>query len=78
MFITIPSHVVRQIQVLGHEQTAYMCFGVKGRGDKDETDWDEDKEESDDEEHSHSNLNGTAGWAPLSDFLEVNVLGRKK
>lgn len=43
MYSTIPSHVVRQIHNLGHDQHPFMCFGVFQRGDSDEVDWN-DKE----------------------------------
>jgi hypothetical protein len=42
MFTTVPSHIVRQIKNLGHEQHKYMCLGVLGRGEHDEVDWEED------------------------------------
>lgn len=49
LYSIIPSHVVQQIQNLGHAQSPYMCFGVRGRGTQDELDWaDEQNEEKDD------------------------------
>ena len=61
IYSTIPSHIVKQINNLGHAQIPYMCFGVYGRGDQDELDWDDENyvktygmnitvEDSDDEE----------------------------
>jgi hypothetical protein len=40
MYTSIPSHIVRQIHNLGHEQHQFMCLGVLGRGDNDEVPWD--------------------------------------
>jgi hypothetical protein len=45
MFTTVPSHIVRQIKNLGHEQHKYMCLGVLGRGDDDEVNWEEDDDD---------------------------------
>jgi hypothetical protein len=42
MYTTVPSHIVRQIKNLGHEQNKHMCLGVLGRGYHDEVDWEED------------------------------------
>jgi len=40
LFSIIPSHIVRQIKNLGHDQHAEMCFGVWGRhGNEDEIPW---------------------------------------
>jgi hypothetical protein len=39
LYSIIPSHIVQQIQNLGHDQSPYMCFGVRGRGSQDEIDW---------------------------------------
>jgi hypothetical protein len=36
---TIPLHTIRRISETDRMQEAYMCFGVKGRGDLDEEDW---------------------------------------
>ena len=46
MFTTVPSHIVRQIKNLGHEQHRHMCLGVLGRGDHDEVDWEEDGDDN--------------------------------
>jgi hypothetical protein len=46
MFTTVPSHIVRQIKNLGHDQHKYMCLGVLGRGDHDEVDWEADDDDS--------------------------------
>jgi hypothetical protein len=43
LYATIPSHIVKQIHNLGHNQIPHMCLGVAGRGGKDEIDW-ENKE----------------------------------
>jgi hypothetical protein len=48
MYTTVPSHIVRQIRNLGHEQNKHMCLGVLQRGDHDEVDWEEDDEAADD------------------------------
>jgi hypothetical protein len=48
MYTTVPTHIVRQIKNLGHEQHTHMCLGVLGRGDRDEVDWEEDDEDDDD------------------------------
>jgi hypothetical protein len=42
IYSTIPLHIVKQINNLGHAQTAYMCFGVYGRSDDDELEWDDE------------------------------------
>jgi hypothetical protein len=39
LYSTIPSHIVKQIRNLGHDQVPYMCLGVYERGDEDELDW---------------------------------------
>jgi len=45
LYSTIPSHIVKQIRNLGHEQSPHMCFGVYGRSGNDEPDWDEEVEQ---------------------------------
>ena len=45
LYSTIPSHIVQQIQNLGHAQSPYMCFGVRGRGTQDEVNWGDDADE---------------------------------
>ena len=39
LYSTLPFHIVKQINDLGHEHIPYMCLGVFDRGDKDEIDW---------------------------------------
>jgi hypothetical protein len=57
MYNTIPSHIVKQINNLGHAQIPYMCFGVYGRSGEDEHDWDDD----DEQEVEHKQANSDSG-----------------
>jgi hypothetical protein len=51
---TVPLHTRRRIAETGREQEAYMCLGVRGRGDLDEEDWLGEREEEEAyEESSH-------------------------
>ena len=59
IFSTIPSHIVKQINNLGHSQIPYMCFGVYGRGGKDELDWEDE--------------NYTKRGAPEADTIDEKV-----
>jgi hypothetical protein len=45
MYTTVPTHIVRQINLLGHKQHTHMCLGVLGRGNHDEEDWEEDDDD---------------------------------
>jgi hypothetical protein len=45
MYTTVPTHIVRQINLLGHEQQTHMCLGVLGRGNRDEVDWEDDDDD---------------------------------
>jgi hypothetical protein len=74
IYSTIPSHIVKQIQNLGHDHIPYMCLGVYGRGVDDEYDWEE--EDSDLEKNGIKENDDTErpAWAPLSKFQEQNII----
>lgn len=69
MYTTIPSHIVRQIKNLGHEQNRYMCLGVYGMGTHDEEDWD-DIDEPKDEATVHTTV-GTNGESVIEEESEA-------
>jgi hypothetical protein len=74
IYSTIPSHIVKQIQNLGHDHIPYMCLGVYGRGVGDEHDWEE--EENDVAKNGTMDNADTErlDWAPLSKFQEQNII----
>lgn len=77
LYSTIPSHIVKQINNLGHDYSAHMCLGVYGRGDRDETDWE-------DEEYQQQIRDGTLPklqpvdpnktWDPLADWEGAEII----
>lgn len=77
MHLTIPDHVVKQINRLGHSQDPYMCLGVYGRGDKDELDW-HDEEYIARKQGSASDTDSEQledeGVAPLSEWAGDEVI----
>ena len=80
MYTTIPSHNVKQIQNLGHEQDSYMCLGVYDRGSKDELDWN-DKESrkqtstsSEPEPTTLESSSKVAPPAPLSEWSGEDIV----
>jgi len=78
MFSTIPSHVLRQIHNLGHEQIPYMCLGVRGRGNGDEVPWDpEDEEDDNTSDHKgeeDDEGDGDGGLPPLTKWLDQEIV----
>lgn len=78
LFVSMPSHVVRQIHNLGHEHIAQMCLGVYQRGTKDETDWEEKDESSDPTTASEAERalidEEDLDWPPLSQWLNEQVI----
>jgi hypothetical protein len=82
LYSTIPFHIVKQIQAMGHSHIPYMCLGVFDRGDHDEMDWE-------DEEYEKTNPNSTMTlskqyitnrtdlkkeWEPLSSFKNSGIV----
>jgi hypothetical protein len=79
LYSTIPSHIVKQIRNLGHEQIPYMCLGVYDRGEQDELDWDDKNYESIKQERAAAKLaNDTSAmekeWEPLSDWKDAAIV----
>ena len=76
MFTKIPSHIVKQIINLGHDQIQFMCLGVFGRGAQDEDDWDAAIDEpllNSTQQQSFGAI--TAGeYAPLAEWLEQEII----
>lgn len=69
LYSTIPSHIVQQIQNLGHDQSPYMCFGVRGRGSQDEVKW---AGETGDVENEDTSEDGTI--LPLSNWKGEQIV----
>jgi hypothetical protein len=82
LYSTIPFHIVKQIQAMGHAHIPYMCLGVFDRGDQDEMNWE-------DEEYEKTNPNSTKiiqnqssyipkeftkEWEPLSSFKKSGIV----
>jgi hypothetical protein len=40
LYITMPSHIAKQVRQKGTGETPYICLGVHGRGNADELKWD--------------------------------------
>lgn len=71
MFTIIPSHIVRRMTELGHEQSQYMCLGVYGRGNFDEIEWGEESDEPVSIPTFHEE---NSQWTPLSKFVDKEVI----
>ena len=76
LFSTIPMHIVKQINNLGHEQIAYMCLGVYERGNEDEVDWDDETEEEERNSLSRdtSVVDENEEWEPLSKWQGSGII----
>jgi hypothetical protein len=78
LYSTIPSHIVRQIHNLGHEQIPYMCLGVLERGNEDEPNWnDEDYTKIKQERaaiKADPNHVPDQDWEPLSYWNEAKIV----
>lgn len=78
LYSTIPSHIVKQLRNLGHEQIPYMCLGVYERGVDDELDWNDENYQADKVERAARKAESTSvvdeKWKPLSGWKEDNVM----
>jgi hypothetical protein len=74
IYSTIPSHIVKQIENLGHDHIPYMCLGVYGRGVNDEYDWEEEEDDLEKNGTKQHDDTERPAWAPLSKFLEQNII----
>ena len=76
LYTKIPSHIVKQIINLGHDQIQFMCLGVVGRGDRDEEDWDTATDEPASNSARRQSLETTKmdEFAPLAEWLEQEII----
>jgi hypothetical protein len=78
LYSTIPSHIVKQIRTLGHEQIPYMCLGVYERGNEDELDWDDTDYHAVMKERGTKRADSTLAmgedWEPLSEWKEASIV----
>lgn len=71
LYSIIPSHIVKQIQTLGHAQSPYMCFGVRGRGNQDEVVW---ADGTDENGEAQSDTSEDATILPLSNWQGEQIV----
>ena len=67
LYFTIPSHIVKQIHQLGHEQHPHMCLGVWGRGVADEVEWNDPASKLPPDPEPEE------GWPPLSKYVNEEL-----
>jgi hypothetical protein len=78
LYSTIPSHIVKQLRNLGHEQIPYMCLGVYERGTEDELDWTDENYLADKEERVARRADSTSAvekdWEALSGWKDATIM----
>jgi hypothetical protein len=81
MYSTIPSHIVKQINVMGHKYIPHFCLGVFERGDKDEMNWEDEAYEksiANDttilKSPSKNDTKLSVEWEPLSSYKDAAIV----
>jgi hypothetical protein len=76
IYTKIPSHIVKQIINLGHEQSQFLCLGVAGRGANDEGDWEATFDDSQTPvvATNRQQANESGELDPLSEWLEHELI----
>lgn len=72
LYSTIPAHIVKQIRNLGHDQIAYMCLGVHGRGILDDVDWND--VETDTLKKDRNETIDQSKFDPLSNWNNASIV----